>query len=96
MDGAQGPFQDKKLRIVSLDVPTSYLALDSGRTLNGDPIIEAVLEAINQMLIDLMAAMARKDYVSRQERQRQGIALAKRQGKYRGQQADAERRRKVI
>ncbi len=51
------------MRIVSLDVPTTYLALDSGRVLNGDPVIEDILEEINNMLIDLMAAMARKDYL---------------------------------
>ncbi|WP_444956959.1 hypothetical protein [Microbulbifer sp. ZKSA002] len=58
--------QAKKLRIVSLDVPTSYLALDSGRASNCDQSVEGVLEAINNMLIDLKAAMARKDYESRQ------------------------------
>lgn len=88
--------QEKKLRIVSLDVPTSFLALDSARALNGDSIIEAVLEAINNMLIDLMAAMARKDYLSRQDRQKQGIEIAKQQGKYQGRQADSDRHRRVI
>ncbi len=87
---------EKKVRIVSLDVPTTYLALDSGRALNEDPVIEAVLEAINNMLIDLMAAMARKDYLARQERQRQGIEAAKIQGKYQGRQADPDRHKKVI
>lgn len=88
--------QDRKLRIVSLDVPTSYLALDSRQILNGDPIIDAVLEAINNMLIDLMAAMARKDYLSRQERQRQGIEIARKQGKYKGRQADSDRHERVL
>ncbi len=48
------------------------------------------------MLIDLMTAMARKDYLSRQERQKQGIELAKSKGKYQGRQADAERHKKVV
>lgn len=88
--------QEKKLRIVSLDVPTSYLALDSHRLVHGDAVIEAVLEAINSMLIDLMAAMARKDYLSRQDRQRQGIEAAKEKGRYKGRQADVERHKKVM
>lgn len=88
--------QEKKLRIVSLDVPTSYLALDTTRVFNGDSIIEAVLEAINNMLIDLMAAMARKDYLSRQDRQKQGIDVAKQQGKYAGRQADSDRHKRVM
>ena len=88
--------QDRKFRIVSLDVPTSYLALDSRQNLNSDPIIDAVLESINNMLIDLMAAMARKDYLSRQERQRQGIEIARKQGKYKGRQADSDRHERVL
>ncbi|WP_444889320.1 recombinase family protein [Microbulbifer sp. DLAB2-AA] len=87
--------QAKKLRIVSLDVPTSYLALDRGRVSNGDQVIEAILEAINNMLIDLMAAMARKDYESRQHRQRQGIEAAKKAGKYQGRPADKDRHQLV-
>lgn len=80
----------------NLDVPTSYLALAPDRAHNDDPTIEAVLEAINHMLIDLMVAMARKDYLSRRDRQRQGIEIAKQREKYRGRQADPERRKKVI
>ncbi|PSU45797.1 resolvase [Photobacterium frigidiphilum] len=86
----------KGLRIVSLDVPTSYLAIDNKRFINDDPIIKAVLESINNMLIDLLAAMARKDYLTRRERQSQGIEKAKEEGKYNGRVADKERHQKVM
>lgn len=48
------------------------------------------------MLIDLMAAMSHKDWLSRRLRQKQGIERAHTQGKYRGKQADSERHQKVM
>ncbi len=48
------------------------------------------------MLIDLMAAMSHKDWLSRRQRQKQGIERAHTLGKYRGKQADQERHQKVI
>ncbi len=87
--------EQRELRIVSLDVPTSWQAVDSSITHN-DPVTRAVLSAINAMLIDLMAAMSHKDWLSRRERQRQGIEKAKIEGKYKGKQADEERHRKVL
>jgi DNA invertase Pin-like site-specific DNA recombinase len=36
-----------------------------------------MLAAINAMLVDMMAAIARKDYEQRRERQAQGIETAK-------------------
>ena len=38
----------------------------------------------NNMLIDLMAAMSHKDWLSRRQRQQQGIERAHTLGKYRG------------
>lgn len=37
----------------------------------------------NSMLVEMMAAIARKDYEQRRERQAQGIEKAKAEGKYR-------------
>ncbi|STV77519.1 resolvase domain protein [Klebsiella variicola] len=48
------------------------------------------------MLIDLMAAMSHKDWLSRRQRQKQGIERTHTLGKYRGKQADQERHQKVI
>ncbi|AXI24630.1 N terminal domain [Cardinium endosymbiont of Sogatella furcifera] len=46
--------------------------------------------------MDLMAAMSYKDWLSRQQRQKQGIERAHEQGKYRGKQPDHERHQKVV
>ncbi|MEQ4672498.1 recombinase family protein [Providencia manganoxydans] len=85
-----------ELRIVSLDIPTSWQALNNQDLTQNDPITQAVLSAINTMLIDLMAAMSHKDWISRRERQKQGIERAQSLGKYKGKQADKERHEKVI
>lgn len=61
-----------------------------------DSITRAVISAINNMLIDLMAAMSHKDWLSRRQRQTQGIERAHALGKYRGKQADHERHQKVL
>ena len=47
--------------------------------------------AINSMLLDMLAAIARKDYTDRRRRQSQGIAQAKTAGAYRGRREDTER-----
>ena len=47
--------------------------------------------AINDMLLDMLAAIARRDYEQRRERQQQGIAKARIEGKYRGRKIDQER-----
>jgi len=81
----------KGLRIVALDLPTSY----QGMTTTADEFTSRMLAAINGMLVDMMAAIARKDYEQRRERQAQGIAKAKAEGKYQGRQINEALHRKV-
>ena len=50
-----------------------------------------MFEAINGMLLDMLAAVARKDYDDRRRRQAQGQAKAKAERRYKGRPADAER-----
>ena len=54
-----------------------------------------MLGAINSMLVEMMAAIARKDYEQRRERQAQGIEKAKAQGKYQGRPVDADLHKRV-
>ena len=49
-----------------------------------DDFTQRMLTAINSMMLDMLAAVARKDYEDRRRRQSEGIAKAKREGKYRG------------
>ena len=57
---------------------------------------KVVLESVQDMLLKLALQMARDDYETRRERQRQGIEQAKAAGKYRGRQADEKRRAQVL
>lgn len=79
--------QEKRLRVVTLDLPTSWM----GASASMDETTQALLDAVNRMLLDMLAAVARKDYQDRRRRQAQGIAKAKEAGAYRGRKVDAER-----
>ncbi|GCY20774.1 recombinase family protein [Escherichia coli] len=79
---------DKQLAIVSLDLPTSHLALSSTVS---DDFTRSMLKAVNSMMLDMLAAIARKDYEDRRRRQSEGISKAKAEGKYRGRVADVQK-----
>ena len=85
--------QEKNLYVISLDLPTSYAALNHETK---DEFTGAMLKAINNMMLDMLAAIARKDYQDRQRRQKEGITKAKGEGKYRGRQADKSLHDKII
>ena len=75
-----------KSAVVALDLPTSWqLAAPA------DEFTSRMFAAINAMLLDMLAAVARKDYDDRRRRQAQGIAKAKLEGSYRGRPEDTER-----
>lgn len=78
---------EKRIRVVALDLPTSWM----GAAAHLDETTQALLDAVNRMLLDMLAAVARKDYNDRRRRQTQGIEKAKQAGLYRGRQADTER-----
>jgi DNA invertase Pin-like site-specific DNA recombinase len=72
----------KNVRVVALDLPTSWqMAVFTTR----------MFEAINDMLLDMLAAVARKDYFDRRRRQAQGQAKAKAEGRYKGRIEDTAR-----
>lgn len=82
----------KGLRIVAIDLPTSHQGM---RNTKGDEFTDRMLGAINSMLVEMMAAIARKDYEQRRVRQAQGIAKAKTAGKYHGRQVDTDLHKRV-
>ena len=76
----------KYVRIVALDLPTSWTLAT-----HADDFTARMFGAINAMLLDVLAAVARKDYDDRRRRQAQGQAKAKADGVYRGRQEDVAR-----
>lgn len=61
-----------------------------------DSVARIVLESIQELLLKLALQMARDDYETRRERQRQGVQLAKAAGKYAGRTPDAAAHQRII
>lgn len=78
---------EKEIRIVSLDLPTSQIVFNK---FPSDDFMNSILKAVNKMLLDILAAGAYKEYKERERKQAEGIAKAKSEGKYKGKQADSE------
>nr|UVN18183.1 hypothetical protein pPsy0462b_00038 [Pseudomonas syringae] len=57
-----------------MDLPTSHQGMTAQ---SGDEFTDRMLAAINYMMIDMMAAIARKDYQQRRLRQAQGLRRQK-------------------
>lgn len=83
----------KRVRVVALDLPTSYQLANSG-----DDFTSRMLDAINGMMLDMLAAIARKDYEDRRRRQRQGIDRAKARPEkvYKGRPEDEKRNASIM
>jgi DNA invertase Pin-like site-specific DNA recombinase len=54
-----------------------------------------MIKAINTMMLDMLALIARKDYEDRKRRQRQGIEKAQREGRYKGKPINIEKHTKI-
>jgi DNA invertase Pin-like site-specific DNA recombinase len=77
----------RRMRVVALDLPTSWMMATNA----ADEFTGRMFEAINGMMLDMLAAVARKDYDDRRRRQAQGQAKAKAEGRYKGRPEDAGR-----
>ncbi|MGV2049986.1 recombinase family protein [Agrobacterium sp. 22-209-1] len=84
--------RSRRVRVVALDLPTSWSLATAGT----DDIQSRMLDAINGMMLDMLAAIARKDYEDRRRRQAQGIAKAKASGAYKGRPEDTARNAAII
>ena len=63
---------------------------------NTQGVSKIVLEAVQDMLLRLALQMARDDYENRRERQRQGIALAREKGTFKGRKADKQKHAQIM
>ena len=61
-----------------------------------DGVAKIVLESVQELLLKLALQIARDDYETRRERQRQGVHLAKAAGKYAGRKSDAMTHQRII
>ncbi|MET4788266.1 DNA invertase Pin-like site-specific DNA recombinase [Bradyrhizobium japonicum] len=83
----KGELAARRVKVVALDLPTSWMMA----TTSADEFTGRMFEAINAMLLDMLAAVARKDYDDRRRRQAQGQAKAKAEGRYKGRPEDTDR-----
>jgi DNA invertase Pin-like site-specific DNA recombinase len=86
-ENLKAQIQSKKVKVVALDLPTSWMMADT----KADDVQGRIFDAINGMMLDLLAAIARKDYEDRRRRQSQGIAKAKADGRYKGRPEKKDR-----
>jgi DNA invertase Pin-like site-specific DNA recombinase len=61
-----------------------------------DGVARIVLESVQALLLKLALQMARDDYETRRERQRQGVQLAKAAGKYVGRVPDTATHQRIV
>ena len=81
--------KDKGLRLIVQDLPTTHALINAT-----DDITNAVLTVVNNMLIDLLATMARLDNEKRKERIKQGL---ERSGyKPAGKKADTAKHKRIL
>lgn len=85
--------RDKKIRIVAVNAPTTW---SQTQIQNGNEFDNRILSAINELLIDMLASFARRDYEQRRERQAQGIKKAKQQGKFKGRKTDVKLYKSIV
>ena len=67
-DVLKGRIKEKGLKLVVADLPTTHMLINST-----DTITSSILHLVNNMLIDLLATMARLDNDKRRERIKQGL-----------------------
>lgn len=82
----RGEVDARQVRIVALDLPTSWSLATPADEFTG-----RMLSAINAMLLDVLAAVARKDFDDRKRRAAEGRTKAKAAGVYKGRKEDTAR-----
>jgi DNA invertase Pin-like site-specific DNA recombinase len=76
----------RQVRVVAMDLPTSWMLASAS-----DEFTSRMFGAVNSMMLDVLAAVARKDYEDRRRRQAEGQAKAKAAGLYKGRPEDTTR-----
>jgi DNA invertase Pin-like site-specific DNA recombinase len=83
--------QARKVRVVALDLPTSWVMTNMT-----DEMTARVIDALNGMMLDMLAAIARKDYTDRRRRQQQGIEKLRAEGGYKGRKEGVQRNEAIM
>ncbi|HCG9526965.1 TPA: recombinase family protein [Vibrio parahaemolyticus] len=82
----------KEIRVVSLDLPTSHMCLSPDFD---DEFTRVIVRGLNGLLMDVLAASSHRDYLLRRNRQRDGIEKAKAQKRYTGRKPDLKKHEQI-
>jgi DNA invertase Pin-like site-specific DNA recombinase len=77
----------RRVRVVALDLPTSWMMANA----KTDDFTIRMFDAINGMMLDMLVAIARKDYEDRRRRTAQGREKAMAHGLYKGRKENTAR-----
>lgn len=69
-------FQEHRIRLKILDLPTSLVEVPEGQ--------EWIIEMLNNILIEVLASMAEQERITIRKRQQEGIEAARKRGKHLG------------
>lgn len=72
-------FQEKKVRLKILDLPTSLVEIQDGQ--------EWIIDMVQNILIEVLASIAEQERLTTRQRQAEGIAVAKEKGTHLGRPA---------
>lgn len=61
-----------------------------------DKVAKIVIDSVQELLLKLALQMANDDYETRRERQKQGIEIAKKNGKYQGRRPNTDIHQQII
>jgi len=95
------PLADAELLVESIRAKGARLVIPglvdlSDLAAEAEGVTKIVLESVQALLLKLALQMARDDYETRRERQRQGVQLAKSAGKYSGRVADMTVHQRIV
>ena len=95
------PLPEAELLIASIRAKGAKLAIPGVVDLSelaaaSGGVAKIVLESVQELLLKMALQMARDDYETRRERQRQGVELAKAAGKYTGRSPNVGTHRSIV
>ncbi|SAL82857.1 resolvase domain-containing protein [Caballeronia terrestris] len=98
----RGLLKSKGVRVVSIDLPTSCRALKVSA--DADNFTNRLLDAVNEMMLDMLAAVARKDLLDRKRRAAESVqrrneadeGKAPEERGYRGRRVDTDMHARIV
>lgn len=92
-DILNGRLKAKSVKVVVIGLPLSHMWLKETKM---DDMTMGIMIGMNEMMLQVLATVARNDYEKRRYRQQQGIAKAKEKGVYKGKQPNIKQYKTIL